>query len=295
MSFAEDPPDPPYPKLPFRAAVSLSYSTYFEHFTEALRASWFWLIVVAALTGVANWLQWSWMAAVLANLKPGPPPQFSTPTGFVLLSNLTNLFFLFAGVSIAVAWHRLMILSERPCISGANVATSDLWHYVGMAIAIVLINFLPAAVIVLPMFSFLFPPAGSQTPPGFLALLLLVFVFYAVGTAAAFRLSLLLPARAVGDRRLTFKQTWGRSRGNTWRLFWGIVATTTPPLLFAEIVFLVAIGPPNPGSFASENFATRMTAVSMVFSVYYLLILPIGIGFLSHAYRHFFRAPLETT
>ena len=42
-----------------------------------------------------------------------------------------------------------------------------------------------------------------------------------------------------------------------------------------------------------EDFAARMTAVSTVFAVYYLLILPIGIGFLSHAYRHFFQAPLE--
>ena len=31
-----------------------------------------------------------------------------------------------------------------------------------------------------------------------------------------------------------------------------------------------------------------MTAMSTFFVVYYLLILPIGIGFLSHAYRHFF-------
>ncbi|QDW39360.1 hypothetical protein FFI89_020720 [Bradyrhizobium sp. KBS0727] len=36
-----------------------------------------------------------------------------------------------------------------------------------------------------------------------------------------------------------------------------------------------------------------MTAAGTVFSVYYLLIVPIGIGFLSHAYRHFFQAPLE--
>jgi hypothetical protein len=35
--------------------------------------------------------------------------------------------------------------------------------------------------------------------------------------------------------------------------------------------------------------ATTVTAV------YYLLVLPIGIGFLSHAYRHFFQAPLQPT
>jgi hypothetical protein len=104
---------------------------------------------------------------------------------------------------------------------------------------------------------------------------------------------LLLPARAIGDRRLTFKQTWVRTRGNTWRLFWGIVVTTMPPLLLAEIAYLVVIGPPHPASFASEAFVAQMTALSTVFSVHYLLILPIGIGFLSHAYRHFFQAPLE--
>ena len=38
-----------------------------------------------------------------------------------------------------------------------------------------------------------------------------------------------------------------------------------------------------------------MTANSVVFVVYYLLILPIGIGFLSHAYRHFFQGGIEPT
>ena len=36
-----------------------------------------------------------------------------------------------------------------------------------------------------------------------------------------------------------------------------------------------------------------MTAASTVGAIYYLLIVPIGISFLSHAYRHFFQAPLE--
>ena len=56
---------------------------------------------------------------------------------------------------------------------------------------------------------------------------------------------------------------------------------------------MLGIGPPHPGMGGGEDFAARMTAVSTVFAVYYLLILPIGLGFLSHAYRHFFEAPLE--
>ena len=39
----------------------------------------------------------------------------------------------------------------------------------------------------------------------------------------------------------------------------------------------------------------RMTAISNVVTAYYLLTLPIGIGFLSHAYRHFFHEAIAPT
>jgi hypothetical protein len=298
MSLTEGPPDLPYPKLPFWDAVSLAYSTYFLHFIDALRASWLWLIVGSVLTGFASWQQWSWMATAMANLKPGHPPQMPKPTEMAVLLSLDNIGLLLAGVSIAVAWHRLMILEERPGFSGSNVATKNLWRCVAMAIAIFLINFLPVAVVMLPQFYFLGPlkAGGNPPPPGFFAVIPLMFVLGAVGIAVAFRLSLLLPAQAIGNSSITFKQTWRRTRGNTWRLFWGIVLTTIPPLLLMQIAFLTTMGtaiPANLTNLASAEFVTRMTVTSTVSVIYYLLILPIGIGFLSHAYQHFFQAPLE--
>jgi len=71
MSLADSPPDPPYPKLPFWDTVSLSYSTYFSQFIDVLRASWLWLLVVAAFTGFASWQQWSWLARAMENLFTG--------------------------------------------------------------------------------------------------------------------------------------------------------------------------------------------------------------------------------
>jgi membrane-anchored glycerophosphoryl diester phosphodiesterase (GDPDase) len=199
-----------------------------------------------------------------------------------LLLNLDNILLLLAGVSIAVAWHRLMILNEQPGFSGGNVASKNLWRYIVVALALFLVMLLPMAAVMLPTFYFLQPVPGPARPPsGFFLLLPLGFTAYAVGTAVAFRLTLLLPARAIGDTSLTFKQTWNRTRGNVWRLFWGVVVTTMPALLIAQVVFLIGVG------------VAQMTAMSTVFAVYYLLILPIGIGFLSHAYRHFFVAPLE--
>jgi hypothetical protein len=295
MSMAEGPPDVPYPKLPFWDAVSLSYSTYFSHFIDALRASSLWLIVATVLTSVASWKQWTWMATAMTNFKPATPPQMPRPTEMAVLLNLDNILLLLAGISIAVAWHRFIILNERPGFSGSNVTTKNLWRYTGLAFVIFLIDFLPAAVVMFPSFYFVFPSkAGGSPPPlGFFALIPLILVLYAVGTAVAFRLSLLLPARAVDDLSLTFKQTWRRTCGNTWRLFWGIVVTTVPPLLLAQIAFLTLIGVPSPANFASEDFVPQMTAMSTIFTIYYLLVVPIGIGFLSHAYRHFFRAPIE--
>jgi hypothetical protein len=294
MSLAEGPPELPYPKLPFWDAVSLAYSTYFRHFTDALRASWLWLIVVAVLTGVASWQQWSWMSAFMTNLKPGVPPRMpSQPLELAILLNVDYILLLLAGVSIAVAWHRLMILDERPGMSGSNIATKNLWRYIVVGLALFLIMFLPATAAMLPTFYFLQPaPGPAPPPPGFFLMILLIFGVYAVGIAVALRLTLLLPAQAIGDASLTFRQTWNRTRGNIWRLFWGIVVTTIPPLLIAQIVFVLLIPPPHPGM-AGEDIVARMTAFSTTFMIYYLLIVPIGIGFLSHAYRHFFQAPLE--
>src|SRR3977135_3696586 len=122
MSLAEGPPDLPYPTLPFWDTVSLSYSTYFNHFIDALRASWLWLIAVAALTAVTSWQQWSWMATAMTTLEPCWAPQRPKPTEMAVLLNLASIFLLLAGVSIAVAWHRLMILDERPGFRGSKLA-----------------------------------------------------------------------------------------------------------------------------------------------------------------------------
>ena len=291
MSLTEGPPGLPYPKLPLWEAITLSYSTYFANFSAVLRTSWLWLIVVAAPTGLASWQQWSWMATVFANLKPGHPPAVPRPSEIVLLLYASQALLLFAGVSIAVAWHRLMILKEHPGVSGSNVATGNLWRYVGIAIAVFVIGVLPIAIafLLLPYLIAAGAPAGLSV-----VAMVLIFVLYFASIAAAFRFSLLLPARAVGNLGLTFAEAWHRSRGNTWRLFWGVTATTVPPLLLASLISVIVTGVPGSANFASDGFVTRMTAASTISAMYYLLILPIGIGFLSHAYRHFFEAPLET-
>jgi hypothetical protein len=284
MSLAIDPQGAANPKLPLWDTICLSYSTYFHNFQDVLRITWLWLVVTALLMGTVNWQLFSWAAEVMTSLKPGTPLP-SQPVETMLLGNASTLVLLVAGLSIAVAWHRRIILGEHPGFSGSNVATKNLWRYVGVGLAIFLIVLLPLLIIGVPMF-FLLASITAESAPGSTMLMLLPFSFALVGFAVALRLTLLLPARAVGDLGLTFKEAWNRTRGNTWRIIWGVVGTTVLPMLAAQIALFGFL--PGPDMFADPAFVARMTVTSTIFVVYYLLILPIGIGFLSHAYWHFF-------
>jgi hypothetical protein len=103
---------------------------------------------------------------------------------------------------------------------------------------------------------------------------------------------LLLPARAIGDTNLTIRQTWKRSHGNVLRIFFGLLTCTIPPALVAVIVqalLYLAIATFVAREHQGGIFFAQMDLYNnMLFELWCLLILPIGIGFLSHAYRHFF-------
>jgi len=61
---AIDLPAPSGAKLPLWHTIGLAYSSYFHNFPDVLRASWLWLLVVATMAGIANWLQWTRIAGL---------------------------------------------------------------------------------------------------------------------------------------------------------------------------------------------------------------------------------------
>jgi hypothetical protein len=299
------------PKLPLWDTICQSYSAYFGNFPNVLRISWLWLVVIAPISGFAGWAQAAWIASFFADMKQKTPAtisaeQMSIPPEMIFLVYGVGLMKLLAGVSIAVAWHRLILLGEQPRLSGSNLATVSLWRYVGIALAIYVIATLPLLVNFLlawdfsfsfPLFrpAFPFTPGATAAHPGgsgaLFFLSTLVFpVTYLVGIAVTARLSILLPARAAGDLELTLKETWLRTRGNTWRMFWGLAACTLPVLLVAQIAALFLVGSAGPKFFAgvfTGAYADQFAVIAMIAITYYLLVLPICIGFLSLAYRHF--------
>lgn len=284
-------------KLPLWDTICLSYSSFFGNFRDVLLICWLWLIVVAPLMAITSAMQWSWIARTMAELKERaslqrPPLSTSMPLELRVLIYGVGLLFMAAGVSVAVAWHRRIILGEQPRLSGSNVGTGSFWRYVGIGIAVALTAFAPMVLGALILFVLLSPFVAHGAPgivhAGIVAVTALIMVaLYLTFITVILRLCLLLPARAVGDLSVTFRQAWNSTRGNTWRLFWGILACTLPPMLIIQIASLIFLGFPKPGSFAGGELSVPVLVI--IWAVFYLLIIPIWAGFLSLSYLHFFR------
>jgi hypothetical protein len=292
MNSAVAPQSADIPKLPLWNAIGLAYSTYLHNFADVLRISWLWLVVCAALVNIASMAQpsiagYSVIVIMPTNREASPPmpTHWSMPID-VVLGDISGLVTLLASVSIAVAWHRRIILDEHPRFSVSNVATKSFWRFAGMALAISL-TMVPALVflILLALYADDYPDGMAGRVYAVLIPVVVILVF-ATSAAVILRLSFLLPARAVGDLELTFRQTWVNTRRNTWRLFWGTMVCMMMPLLFEDFVLLTLGG--FHGEFQHEAFVYHTVVTIVILKLSYLLTLPIGIGFLSLAYRHFF-------
>lgn len=269
--------DAPVSKLPLWQTVRLSYATFFEHFGDGLRIATLWLPPVAILAAFGGWLQ----ATLLMEVAAIPQVQIdpSQPMHLLMLGYVLNLLLAVAAFSGAVAWHRLLLLKEEPkASSGRNAGTRVFWRYVGVTFLIALIAMIAPIVVLVPMAALNLLPAAGSTPPAEIAVIALAYV---VSIVLILRFSLLLPARATGNLTLSLKGAWQRTRGNLWRLFFGIVACTLPPFLLVKIIFIALTIIPLGGSLHVVQWATA----SAVALSCWLLLFPIWIGFLSHAYR----------
>ena len=277
MSAIVDASDASVTKLPLWQTIRLSYASYFEHFGDGLRIAALWLPPVAILAAIGGFMQ----AVLLVELTASPRPQIdvSQPVHLLMLGYALNLLLSIAAVSSAVAWHRLLLLKERPSASaGRNIGTRHFWRYVGAGLLICVIAAVPVAIALVPMALFNLLPAAGSAPPAEIAVIALA---YLVSIVLMLRLSLLLPARATGNLILSLKGAWQRTRGNLWRLFLGIVACTIPPFLLVKIIFIALTIIPFGGALHVVQWAIASTVALCC----WLLLFPIWVCFLSHAYR----------
>jgi len=279
MSAVVDPSNAPAGKLPLWQTIRLSYATYIQHFAAGLRIAALWLPPIAVLALIAGWLQ----ATLLAELAAGPRPQIdvSQPLHLLMLGHVLNLVIACAAVSSAVAWHRLLLSKEEPpWTSAGNVGTRNLWRYVGAALVICLIAAIPLAAVLAALALFDLLPAAGRTPPDVIAVIALAYV---VSVALMLRLSLLLPARATGN-----PIPKGRVASHTWesletlfrdRGLHGTACRSDQDHLHR----------PDRRPGRSGIYLAQWALAGAISLCCWLLVWPIWVGFLSHAYRYLVR------
>jgi hypothetical protein len=247
-------------KLPFWRTVGACYATVFGNFGQLLRISWLWLLVMLPVYAFAEWLD---------------ARSQGDQIGDFLLSMLPSVLELPALASIAVAWHRHVLLQER--VQGLVYLRLDrvVWWYAMILLACIVVTVGP---FLLGMLAVLPDNAGN---PGSVLAIVAVFAGIAAGLGIGMfvlpRLSLVLPAGALGER-LTLGEAWRATRGNTWRLAWASMLCGLPPLIpAAALLWLIE------GSTLAVSIIGRT-----VYSLAYVLIVTIAVTLLSLAYRHFF-------
>ena len=279
-------------KLPVWQSIKITYTSYFRHFRDVLRATSLWIVLLAATWAGAEWLRWWWAISIAEQYKrgavgdPGVSPVISGSL-YVFVALLATVAF----VDVAVAWHRRLLLGERPGFISGHFATIVAWQYFAVFLVLTIAGTIPPALLSAVLMLDL-----ESLPEILENLLLLGAIFGAVFSSFALvvRFSLVLPARATGDHSFSFMESWRVTKGNTWRLLWTTLPCAFLPILLLELP-LAWLGLHYDVPSPVEMFTTDVpldriirSSVGMTLQIFYqLLTLPIAIGYLSYCYQYF--------
>ncbi len=186
-------------------AISHALNSVTSYRHAALRIGMFWIPVIFVLNALELWF--------------GPPdPQAAELGAAHMIQLISGVVGLLGFSSMAVNWHRFILRDEMG--SSARL-DAGVFRYAGNSLLIMLIVAMPVlAVMALSMFA---PILSVLLLP--LGLLL---------GAAVMRLSIKLPAVALGRKDFTFRDAWAASAGQGWR-FVGLL------LLNAVIVLAIVV------------------------------------------------------
>jgi hypothetical protein len=203
-------------QLPVLAAVRHVWTTVFSNAGAAFRLSWPWLLILGAA------------GAVLAyNIPAVPGPEISRQAAGALawLIPLIAILNLVAMSSIAVNWHRYVLLDQMP--KGLEILRIDglVGRYIGNVFLMSLTVLIPFVIVffvsmpVLRACCLPFPvgTASFSWPRATIGVAFIVLLFI-IGNAVVYRLGVKLPAVALGSRDYKFVNALLGTRGNFLRI-----------------------------------------------------------------------------
>lgn len=135
-----------------------------------------------------------------------PEQAMAAMASFAPVGIITGLLLAVVYVWLAVTWHRYILLDEQPSGQLPAFHRSEILAYAGNAILLWLISLVVFIVV------------GLVTSPlaflGPIGAILIGVVILAVALIVGYRLGLVLPSRAVGQR-LTFGEAWAATKGQS--------------------------------------------------------------------------------
>lgn len=199
-------------KLPPLKAVLHALNSVYSYARMGIRFGVFWI----PLLFVLNLAEWSL-------LPPDPAAQLTG--GALALQSMSAALGLVGFCSIAVSWHRFILRDEAG--SPARI-DNNVWRYVGNSLLIMMMILAPVLAFALAL---------TVLPP--IASVLLLPAVVLAGTAAT-RLSIKLPAVALGRTDFAFRDAWAASEGNFWQIS-GVFMLNAALVLTAGLVFMLAV------------------------------------------------------
>jgi len=184
-------------QLPVFAAIRHTFSLTFNNLGPALRVTWAWIAVLIVAIGLMV------LVIAVAGFERGSMP------GGLFVALVFIFFFILALVataSIAVAWHRYILLDEGGSTKFNLRFDGTVWRYVGNAMAITIgamIAFAVPATLLLMISEYMF----VVIIPGIILL-----------SPFMYRLFIKLPAIALERRDFSFYDAYEASAGNYWQL-----------------------------------------------------------------------------
>lgn len=182
-------------------------------------------------------------ALILGLMAPQPQPgaspseMMTAMSAFAPVGIITALLLAVVYVWLAVTWHRYILLDEQPGGQLPAFHRSEILSYAGNAILLALIMIAFSIVVGLVLSPLLLL--------GVIGAIIMPIVFISLALVVDYRLGLVLPSRAIGQR-LTFGEAWEATKGQSGTILvlalLSAVAAVVINIPAMVLVFLPGIG-----------------------------------------------------
>jgi hypothetical protein len=195
-------------KLPVFSAFTHALKSTWHNLPFAFHVSWPWLLLLIPVS--------IWGDTTVPDFDPltMTPEQQAVMNQFLLKTYVSGAVSMVVYASIAISWHLYILKDEIPHGLARLRFDKTVWRYFGNSILVILF----ATLALLPLILLV---AGLGTMAGLTPQAVINgFVIAAVLVAipVTYRMSVKLPAIALGRRDFRFGDAWNATRGNTLQL-----------------------------------------------------------------------------